>query len=297
MSTPTHTTDNRAEGFEAQSLGAHYHPGRVYIETRRPTVMSQHHWHGHVELNLPYDDDVEYRINGRSCRLPAGHLGVFWAAVPHRLTAAHRCERMMIAYVPIQQFLVWPLDDAVFSDLIGGATLISDRPYPLGDDQLALLIDEFEQQDPGLAQLVGDELLMMLRRAGRYGWQRLLPPDATRTIPRRRGDPALDQVRVMLETIAQHYAAPLTLDVIAERAGLHPNYAMNRFKRVMGTSMKQYITRLRLNHAKALLAETRRPILDIALSVGFASNSRFYAAFKRYETTTPQQFRDEARGY
>jgi len=286
---------SQAEGFEDHSLGAHYHPGRIFIEERRPAVMRHHHWHGHVEINLPFDEDVEYRINGRSFRLPANHLGVFWAAVPHRLVEAHGCQRMMIAYVPIQQFLIWPLDETLFNDVIKGAVMRSSAPYPLARDHLAMLIRDFERQDSRLVQLVSDDILTMLKRTTRYGWTRLLPPDNDTPRPQRRNDPGLEQVRVMLDTIAQRYDTPLTLADIAHEVGLHPNYAMNQFKKVMRTSIKQYITRLRINHAKALLADTRRPILDIALAVGFSTNSRFYAAFKRFEATTPQRFREAAQ--
>ena len=279
------------EGFTESPLGVHYQPDRIYIEQREPGNMACHHWHGHVEINLPFDDSVDYLLNGRRFTLPAGHLGVFWAAVPHRLIDRRRCRRMMVAYVPIQMFLLWPLEERLYNDLLHGAVLASRDPYPLPPDQLDLLIRDFHQWDDTLSTLVAEELLIMLRRVTWYGWQQVLEPTLREQQPIRRGDPSLDQVRKMLDYIAKHYDEPITTASIAGQVGLHPNYAIGQFKKVMRTSIKQYINRMRVNHAKALLADTRRPILDIALSVGFSANSRFYVAFKRFEGMTPLQYR------
>lgn len=284
------------DGFAQSPLGVHYQPDRVYLEEREPDNMQCYHWHGHVEINLPFEHDVDYLINGRTFTLPANHLGAFWAAVPHRLIERHQCQSMMIAYVPIQTFLYWPLDEPIYNDLLHGAVLASASPYPLARKHLRLLISDFQEHDETLSALVSDELLIMLRRVTRYGWRRLLEPDVTEKRSIARGDPSLVQVQAMLEFMAKNYDKPVTTAIIAQEVGLHPNYAMNQFKKVMRTSIKQYINRMRINHAKALLADTRRSILDIALSVGFSSNSRFYAAFKQYEDMTPQEFRAASFG-
>jgi transcriptional regulator GlxA family with amidase domain len=47
----------------------------------------------------------------------------------------------------------------------------------------------------------------------------------------------------------------------------------------MQQTMKQYITAMRINHVRALLSDTDKTILDIALTAGFRSSSRFYSTF------------------
>lgn len=291
MSLEFKSIESLDEGFAQSPLGVHYQPDRVYLEEREPDNMQCYHWHGHVEINLPFEDRVDYLINGRTFTLPANHLGAFWAAVPHRLIERHQCKSMMIAYVPIHTFLYWPLDEPIYNDLLHGAVLASASPYPLARNHLNLMISDFQEHDETLSALISDELLIMLRRVTRYGWRQLLAPDVTEKRCIARGDPSLVQVQAMLEFIAKNYDRPITSELIASEVGLHPNYAMNQFKKVMRTSIKQYINRMRINHAKALLADTRRSILDIALCVGFGSSSRFYVAFKQYEEMTPQAFR------
>lgn len=59
----------------------------------------------------------------------------------------------------------------------------------------------------------------------------------------------------------------------------------------MQQTMKQYITAMRINHVRALLSDTDKTILDIALTAGFRSSSRFYSTFTRYVGMPPQQYR------
>ncbi len=52
---------------------------------------------------------------------------------------------------------------------------------------------------------------------------------------------------------------------------------------------------MRINHVRVLLSDTDRTILDIALTAGFHSSSRFYSTFSKYVGMSPQQYRRLAR--
>ncbi len=47
----------------------------------------------------------------------------------------------------------------------------------------------------------------------------------------------------------------------------------------MQLTLKQYITAMRINHVRALLSDTDITVLDVALTAGFRSSSRFYSTF------------------
>ncbi|MEJ6120708.1 AraC family transcriptional regulator [Vibrio sp. 2-Bac 85] len=234
----------------------HYHPERIHIESGTPGNMECYHWHGHVEINLPFRDKVDYLINGRKFTIAEGHIGIFWAANPHMLYNRHQCQEMMIAYIPIQEFLCWPLEDKLFNDVLNGATLCSRHVYKLSKDQLRQWIKDFMQQDKTLSALVADELQIMLRRVSFYGWKTLLNAELQPEERITRASTGLDQVQGMLDYIAHNYNTPITTKDIAKQVGLHPNYAMNQFKKVMRISIKKYIHRIRINHAKAYMDST-----------------------------------------
>jgi len=95
----------------------------------------------------------------------------------------------------------------------------------------------------------------------------------------------------MLRYIADNYDQKVTIEDVSGSTGLHKNYAMKLFNRVMKVSIKQYINQLRLQHAQALLLDTDKPVLNIALEAGFGSVSRFYDIFHREFATSPLEFR------
>jgi AraC family transcriptional regulator len=63
------------------------------------------------------------------------------------------------------------------------------------------------------------------------------------------------------------------------------------FKKSMGMTPTSYITERRIERAKALMEETDLAISEIALRVGFSSQSHFTTSFRRLAGVTPRSFR------
>lgn len=63
------------------------------------------------------------------------------------------------------------------------------------------------------------------------------------------------------------------------------------FKGIYGISLKEYITARRLSEAAILLKEKEMSITDIAIKIGYSSNSDFTKAFKKLYKITPKDFR------
>ncbi len=51
---------------------------KIAIELRPPHSMPGYHWHGQVEVNIPFGDSVEYIVNGSPIVIDDGAIGVFW---------------------------------------------------------------------------------------------------------------------------------------------------------------------------------------------------------------------------
>ncbi len=66
---------------------------RMDIELRPPHAMATSHWHGQVEVNVPFDGDVEYLINNEVVRIEKGYITLFWACTPHQLTRPATASR------------------------------------------------------------------------------------------------------------------------------------------------------------------------------------------------------------
>jgi len=86
----------------------------------------------------------------------------------------------------------------------------------------------------------------------------------------------------------------LSIEKLAEIAGVSPLHFARAFRRQHGIAPHQFILARRIERAKQLLMNADRPLVDIALDTGFASQSHFSTAFKKIAGTTPMEFRRRA---
>ncbi|XDK22124.1 transcriptional regulator MelR [Kosakonia cowanii] len=264
---------------------------RMEIELRAPLAMPASHWHGQVEVNVPFDGDVEYLINNEVVRIKQGYITLFWACTPHQLTRPGNCTQMAIFNLPMHLFLSWPLDRELINHVTHGMVIKSLAAQQLSAFEVQRWQHELNSDNEQLRQLAIEEIALMLKRFSLSGWQPILVNKTSRTHKNSVSRHAQFYVSQMLEFIAVNYDQVLTINAIAEHVKLNPNYAMGIFQRVMQLTMKQYITAMRINHVRALLSDTDKTILDIALTAGFGSSSRFYSTFQKYVGMPPQKYR------
>ncbi|WP_411345269.1 AraC family transcriptional regulator [Paenibacillus sp. WLX1005] len=90
--------------------------------------------------------------------------------------------------------------------------------------------------------------------------------------------------------IEQHYREPLTLEQLAEMAGLSRNYYVSLFKKHYGESVIHYMTRLRMEQARRLMANPELRLRDIAHEVGYNDEFYFSRKFKQETGITPSAY-------
>lgn len=98
-------------------------------------------------------------------------------------------------------------------------------------------------------------------------------------------------------TLGALHAAPAhrwTVQALAERAGMSRTSFAVRFKSSVGSSPMDYLTRLRMLLASDRLLTSNDPINVVADALGYASESAFSAAFKRYSGCSPRRYANTA---
>ena len=101
-------------------------------------------------------------------------------------------------------------------------------------------------------------------------------------------------VRRMLEFIERSYAERVTLRVLATELDRQASYLGALFRRETGLSVRECLTRVRLDRASALIRDGVK-IEAVALLVGYRSKKNFYRQFKRQFAMTPFVYRLRAR--
>ncbi|NRB54473.1 MAG: AraC family transcriptional regulator [Salinicola sp.] len=92
-----------------------------------------------------------------------------------------------------------------------------------------------------------------------------------------------------LNYLHRHFALPLTVETLAERANMSASHFHHHFKRVTQLSPVQYLKRVRLLRARVLLGQQRINVARAAVDVGYRSTSQFSREYKRYFGVSPSQ--------
>lgn len=107
-----------------------------------------------------------------------------------------------------------------------------------------------------------------------------------------------EAARAVQESIGfmeRRFMEPLTVAQLAQQASLPQWQYRSMFKELTGKKPNEYLTELRILHAKHSLAEGIRPLRDIAAEAGFSDEYYFSRRFKQVTGTTPRQYGDSAR--
>lgn len=91
--------------------------------------------------------------------------------------------------------------------------------------------------------------------------------------------------------IEKHYKDNLTLHVLSEVIHMNPYYFSSFFKKNAGENFKDYVNRVRIQHAVSLLLSSDLKTYEIANEVGFSDARAFSEIFQRFYHETPNAYR------
>ncbi len=95
----------------------------------------------------------------------------------------------------------------------------------------------------------------------------------------------------VLEYIDAHYNEEITLSDLSDILNVNESYLCRLFKRIVNTSVVQYLNFVRVCKAEKMLISTDKSISEIAFDTGFSSVSYFNRTFKKHKFTTPSSYK------
>lgn len=93
-----------------------------------------------------------------------------------------------------------------------------------------------------------------------------------------------------IQYINAHYFEDLNLDILAQNVFVSSYYLSHLFRREMGVTFSDYLTKVRVSRAKELLMEGRS-VEDVSECVGYRDGNYFIKIFKKYVGVTPSKYR------
>ncbi len=134
-------------------------------------------------------------------------------------------------------------------------------------------IESMEQ----MCYLIGrakDAFLEQISSGGKKGHSRVLEP--------------------VMQYIRENFRrSDLILEEIAQVVFLNPCYLSHLFKREMGCTITDYITKVRVEEAKRLLRNDNIPVSEVGMRVGYEDPSYFSKIFKKMVKYSPSKYREQ----
>jgi len=142
---------------------------------------------------------------------------------------------------------------------------------------------ELVEQDWGkaVAVAVAQELVVYRKRPGGQA-------QFSRFLEAERRQDRLGELQLW---ILDHLDQDLSLERLAQAAGLSPRHFSRRFRTEVGVTPGAYVARVRLEEARRRLESGAHSLKDVARACGFADEQNLRRAFRRHVGVAPRDYR------
>jgi transcriptional regulator GlxA family with amidase domain len=147
------------------------------------------------------------------------------------------------------------------------------------DLALALVEDD---HGPQLARQVAQQLVLFLKRPG--GQSQFSTQLQAQVADRK-------PIAELQAWMADHLAADLSVEALAQRAGMSPRNFARVFAQAVGCTPARYVERVRVEAARRRLEESEAAVKEIAAQCGFGARESLRRAFQRIFRVPPEEYR------
>lgn len=276
-----HWSENPKYYYEVVSRSKQF-PIMVYFHARSGINYCAKHWHRSIELCCYMHSHVTVWNNGRTIEYPPDSLILFNYGDVHELIPRNLDNPLGVSLIFPYEFLIdysIKPEDVRFTDSAGEYwdSELKNRMHTIVD------LASTESTDPYYHLRVNSEIFQLLHiLITHYRAKDTASQESLRH---------LDRCKQILAYIDNNFSSAVTLESLADELNLSVGYLARYFNKYLGTTFKQHLTSVRLQHALIEVLRDDKTMLDIAIECGFPDYRSFVAAFRRWYRNTPYQYR------
>ena len=266
-----------------------HRPGRgINLRQYVYEIGSYHYnWHPELELLVILSGDVEVCEGGRVTVHIPGDVVLINSGVGHAtLARSPRSHALLLHLDPVFFADYYPAYARLRFDCVSTESTRGAAPFVRLRGLMArMMLDSVDSSS-----------------AGRLRYERYLveladtlvthfPPVVVEQSIVLGDDTRVRAISRMLTFIERHYAERITLERLGRESGYSPGYVSQVFTKHLGSSMLEYVTRVRLRQAARDLCDPDMKVVDVASNNGFPDVKAFNVAFRKTFGKAPTEYR------
>jgi two-component system, response regulator YesN len=116
--------------------------------------------------------------------------------------------------------------------------------------------------------------------------------EASRNVTAKKEEQSSGVITKAKNYIDTHYSRDISLDDVSREVEISPYYFSKLFKEETGENFIEYVTNIRMEHAKKLLSSSELSMKEICGEIGYADPNYFSRIFKKNIGVTPTEFKE-----
>lgn len=250
------------------------------------------HTHSFFEICYAFQGQGIFRMLGQDYPIGAGEVFIAKPGEPHEIISS-REDPLGIYFwsytlvPPRSHYTQTCATDAILHAFLTSQQWVSAR-VPGMQRTIDLLTEEIAHHQPGYAEIIEGLVIKLLLDTARAVVDSVLaaaPPDqADRS-------PAEIVVGRIIRYLRDNYSRPIAIRDAAAQVHLSERHTSRLFYQIMGVSIKEYLTALRVEIASQLLLDRQLSIKQVAEASGYPDVQHFTTLFRQRTGHTPAAFR------
>jgi AraC family L-rhamnose operon transcriptional activator RhaR len=249
------------------------------------------HTHSFFEICYAFEGRGIFRIAGRDESVQAGQVFVARPGQTHEIISSE-ADPLGIYF---WSYTLIPSRECQYEagvDVLLNAFLASQKPLstppPAMSRILELLTEEIVQKAPGYVQALSGLVVKLLLDTARAVVE--VPPQCIQDELSTKS-PEGTVIPMVVRYLRDNYNRAISMRDLEVQVHLSERHISRLFRNVMGMSVLEYVTNLRVEIAAQLLLEQRLAIKEVAQATGYPDVRYFTTLFRQHTGLTPAVFR------
>nr|WP_307992221.1 AraC family transcriptional regulator [uncultured Niameybacter sp.] len=246
-----------------------------------------YHYHNLLEISIVLSGEGYYFVDGKAIRVQKGSVIIFNPLVPHAWLADKDNPPIQKTFIFYPTLLIGDEiekeENQVFREYLHHMTYlyIDKKESARYEELLESIYKEYIERKEGYQLTIKSLLLLFFVYIfrERINVQERKPKSSN----------YLD-IEQAIKYMKNNFHNNISLEEVASKVYMHPNYFSTVFKKKCGISFAEYMNSLKVSMATELMQSTDLTIDEIAIKCGFSSLSNFYRVFKKIYKVSPAKY-------